>query len=111
LDEASLVLQGKAGLRRRTDHKITAEGRRYLRSAWKELIEAGPSGDLDADLRAALLALFVGDDRDLAPDFLRRSAAKGLNPPSRQENRTSRSPFLLSLFGTKASARPQRMLF
>jgi DNA-binding PadR family transcriptional regulator len=76
--KARLIHQGESGPRGRTDHKITTEGRRYLRSAWKELIEDGPSGDLDADLRVALLALFVGDDRRLAADFLLRSAAQRL---------------------------------
>jgi hypothetical protein len=37
------------------------------------LIEAGPSGDLDSDLRVALLAIWAGSDRRLAADFLRRS--------------------------------------
>jgi hypothetical protein len=37
------------------------------------LIEAGPSGDLDSDLRVALLAIWAGADRRLAADFLRQS--------------------------------------
>jgi hypothetical protein len=57
---------------------MTAAGRRYLNSGWKELIEDGPSGDLDADLRVALLALFVGSDRGLAKDFLRLTSAHRL---------------------------------
>jgi DNA-binding PadR family transcriptional regulator len=76
--EAGFVLQGKPGSRGRADYKITAAGRRYLKSAWKELIEDGPSGDLDADLRVALLALFVGGDRGLAKDFLRLTSANRL---------------------------------
>lgn len=76
--EAGFVLQGKPGRRGRADHKITAEGRRYLKSGWKELVEDGPSGDLDADLRVALLALWVGGDRRLGADFLRQSAGKKL---------------------------------
>jgi DNA-binding PadR family transcriptional regulator len=76
--EAGFVLQSKPGRRGRVDHKITVEGRRYLKSGWKELIEDGPSGDLDADLRVALLALWLGDDRKLGADFLRQSAGKKL---------------------------------
>jgi hypothetical protein len=57
-------------------HKISAEGRRYLKSAWRALIDSGPSGDLDADLRVALLALLAGGDRRQAADFLRQSAAQ-----------------------------------
>jgi hypothetical protein len=72
--EGGLVLQEKAGPRGRTGHRITAEGRRYLNKGWKDLVEDGPSGDLDADLRVALLAIWVGGDRQLAADFLRQSA-------------------------------------
>lgn len=108
--KARSILQGKSGPRRRTDHKISAEVRRYLRRAWKELIDAGPSGDLDADLRVALLALFVGDDRSLAADFLRRSAAHRLEVTckTREPNQSGALPVLS---GTRTSARPQRMLF
>jgi DNA-binding PadR family transcriptional regulator len=77
LDEG-LVLAGKPGSRGRTDHRVTAEGRRYLKNGWRELIDEGPSGDLDADLRVALLALSVGGDRRMAADFLRQSAARRL---------------------------------
>jgi DNA-binding PadR family transcriptional regulator len=76
--EAGFVLQGKPGPRGRAAHKITAEGRRYLKSGWKELVEDGPSGDLDADLRVALMAVWLGGDRRLGTDFLRQSAEKKL---------------------------------
>jgi DNA-binding PadR family transcriptional regulator len=76
--EAGFVLQGKPGPRGRADYKIAAEGRRYLKNNWKQLIEDGPSGGLDADLRVALLALWVGGDRKLGADFLRQSAEKKL---------------------------------
>jgi DNA-binding PadR family transcriptional regulator len=78
LMKARFVLPGKSGSRGRTDHKITREGRAFLRNGWRALIGDGPSGDLDADLRVALLALFVGGDRRLAADFLRQSAARKL---------------------------------
>lgn len=77
--EVGFALQGKPGSRGRADYKITAEGRRYLKSGWKELVQDGPSGDLDADLRVALLALWLGGDRRLGADFLRQSAEKKLN--------------------------------
>lgn len=72
------VIQGKPGSRGRTDYKITAEGRRRLKDGWRDLIDQGPSGDLDADLRVALLAVWVGRDRPLAAAFLRQSAAHHL---------------------------------
>lgn len=78
-----LVNQGKPGSRGRADHKITAEGRRRLKDGWQDLIDQGPSGDLDADLRVALLALWIGHDRQLAVSFLRRSAAHLVNSTGR----------------------------
>lgn len=76
--KAGFVLQGKPGPRGRADHKITADGRRYLKDSWRQMIDHGPSGDLDADLRVALLALFAGGDRGLAKDFLRLTSAHRL---------------------------------
>ena len=74
--DARLVRQGKPGARGRTDYQVTAAGRRLLKDGWLALIEDGPSGDVDSDLRVALLALLGGGDRRLAADFLRQSADK-----------------------------------
>jgi DNA-binding PadR family transcriptional regulator len=74
--DARLVRQGKSGARGRTDYKVTAAGRKLLKDGWLVLIEDGPSGDVDSDLRVALLALLGGGDRRLAADFLRQSADK-----------------------------------
>ena len=68
--------QAKPGPRGRTEHRITIAGGRHLRRSWQQLIEDGPSGDVDADLRIALLAFFAGGDRRLAAEFLRGSANK-----------------------------------
>jgi DNA-binding PadR family transcriptional regulator len=73
--EARLVRQGKPGVRGRTDYKVTAPGK-FLRGGWLPLIEAGPSSDLDSDLRVALLAIWGSGNRRLAADFLRQSADK-----------------------------------
>jgi hypothetical protein len=89
--EADFVLQGKPGLRGRADYKMTAAGRRYLECGWKKLIEDGPSGDLDADLRVALLALFVGGDRGIAKDFLRLTSAHRLESADKLEEPTESS--------------------
>lgn len=83
--QEDLVVQGKSGARGRTDHTITAAGRRRLKNGWQELIDEGPSGDLDADLRVALLALWVGGDRRAAAEFLRQSAAKLLESVDRTQ--------------------------
>ena len=70
------VRQGKPGARGRIDYKVSAAGKKLLRDGWLPLIEAGPSGDLDSDLRVALLAIWGSGDRRLAADFLRQSADK-----------------------------------
>jgi DNA-binding PadR family transcriptional regulator len=75
LAEAGLVRQGKPGSRGRTEHRVTPAGKKLLKTGWQSLIEDGPSGDLDSDLRVALLALASGEHR-LAKDFLERSAAR-----------------------------------
>ena len=72
--DARLVRQGKPGARGRTDYQATAAGKRLLKDGWLALIEQGPSGDVDSDLRVALLALWGAGDRRLAADFLRQSA-------------------------------------
>ena len=76
--EAGCVRQGKPGSRGRTDYRITTVGRKFLKSGWRILLEDGPSGDLDADLRIGLLVLWAGGKRQLAADFLQQSASKKL---------------------------------
>jgi DNA-binding PadR family transcriptional regulator len=71
-----LVRQGKPGPRGRTDYQATAAGKKLLRDGWIALIEEGPSGDVDSDLRVALLAMSGGANRRLAADFLRQSGDK-----------------------------------
>ena len=74
--DARFVRQGKPSARGRIDHQVTAAGKRLLKDGWLALIEEGPSGDVDSDLRVALLALLGSGDRRLAADFLRQSADK-----------------------------------
>jgi DNA-binding PadR family transcriptional regulator len=74
--EARLVRQGKPGARGRTDYQVTASGSKVLKAGWLPLIDAGPSGDIDSDLRVALLAMLGGGDRGIAAEFLRESAYK-----------------------------------
>jgi DNA-binding PadR family transcriptional regulator len=73
--EARNVRRGKQGARRRLDYKITAAGKKLLKTGWKSLLEAGPTGDLDADLRIALLVLWGRGKRRTAADFLLQSAS------------------------------------
>jgi DNA-binding PadR family transcriptional regulator len=74
--DGGFVRQGKTGARGRTDYQVTVAGKKLLKNGWRALIEDGPSGDLDSDLRVALLALWGGGDRRLAAEFLRQSADK-----------------------------------
>jgi DNA-binding PadR family transcriptional regulator len=74
--DARFVRQGKSGPRGRIDYRVTVAGKRLLKDGWLALIEQGPSGDVDSDLRMALLALLGGGDHPLAVDFLRQSADK-----------------------------------
>ncbi len=76
--DARLVRQGKPGARGRTAYQVTAAGKRLLKDGWLALIEDGPSGNVDSDLRVALLALLGGGERRLAADFLRQSADRKL---------------------------------
>jgi DNA-binding PadR family transcriptional regulator len=76
LMQAGLVRQGQPGPRGRTECRITAAGRKQLKSGWRILIDEGPSGDLDADLRVALLAISEGNAYSLAVHMLKQSAAK-----------------------------------
>jgi DNA-binding PadR family transcriptional regulator len=76
LSEAGLIRQGKPGPRGRTEYQITAAGKKQLKSGWRILIDEGPSGDLDADLRVALLAISEGKAYSSAVQMLKRSAAK-----------------------------------
>ncbi len=86
LAERGMVSVGKPGPRGRTGYRITAGGRRFLKSGWRDLIHDGPSGDLDADLRVALLALVVGNDRRLAQDFLKQSGARKLEGARKRDD-------------------------
>lgn len=76
--EAGLILHGKPGPRGRTEYRITAAGKKQLKNGWRVLIDEGPSGDLDADLRVALLAISEGNAHSPAVQLLRRSAARML---------------------------------
>src|ERR1017187_7856183 len=78
----------KRGARRRTGYKVTAVGKRLLKDGWLPLVEAGPNGDLDSDLRVALLAIWGSGDRRLAVEFLRQSGDKKIESMATIELRT-----------------------
>jgi DNA-binding PadR family transcriptional regulator len=92
--EARLVRQGKPGARGRIDYKVTAAGRKALKAGWLPLVDAGPSGDIDADLRVALLTIWGSGNSRLAAEFLRESAdrKKALRANAEPTNDTSTVP-------------------
>ena len=73
---AGMVRQGKPGTRGRIEYQVTSAGAKSLRSSWQALIEKGPTGDPDSDLRVALVALWIGGDRGAAAEFLKLSASR-----------------------------------
>jgi DNA-binding PadR family transcriptional regulator len=76
--EAGLIRQGMPGPRGRTECRITAAGRKQLKNGWRALIDEGPSGDLDADLRVALLAISEGNAYASAVQMLKQSGVRML---------------------------------
>lgn len=62
--------------RSHADYEITPEGLSHLKNDWRALISNGPSGDLNADLRVALLAFWVSGQRGLAVKFLNQAVSK-----------------------------------
>jgi len=72
--ESRLILAGQRGPRGRVRYKVSAAGKRYLARQWRVLLDAGPVGDIDADLRVALLSIWFGGKRTEAADFLLNSA-------------------------------------
>jgi len=79
------VVQDERGPRYRTALTITSEGWYYLKNGWRDLVEYGPSGDIDTDLRVALVALWAGADRRLVATFMNRSGEKRLAAIGRVE--------------------------
>jgi DNA-binding PadR family transcriptional regulator len=73
LKDRKFVRAEEAESRKRTAHQITLLGRKMLKEGWRALVDGQPSGDLDTDLRVALLALAVGRNRRAAVKYLRRS--------------------------------------
>jgi hypothetical protein len=91
-----MIRQGKLGLRGRTECRINAAGRKQLKSGWRILIDEGPSGDLDADLRVALLAMSEGNAYASAVQMLNRSAAKLLEMGQAVSRAKSDAPVALA---------------
>lgn len=109
--ESGFVRQGKPGSRGRTDHRITPAGKKLLKTGWRDLIEDGPSGNMDADLRISLLALSVAGNRRLAKEFLEQSAAKKVAVLDALEDSTDcASGSLLADWYTKLRSEPGKMI-
>jgi DNA-binding PadR family transcriptional regulator len=75
LVEDGHVRAGKSGTRGRVAYIVTTKGKKWLKAIWPTLLQDGPSGDLDSDLRVFLIAVRVGNDRVRAEAFLRKAIA------------------------------------
>jgi len=75
LVEDGHVRAGKPGIRGRIAYVVTLKGEKWLETIWPTLLQDGPSGDLDSDLRVFLIAVRVGNDRVRAEAFLRKAIA------------------------------------
>jgi hypothetical protein len=72
LSAARWIRHKTAGPRGRTDYSLTAAGKKAVMLGCKTLVESGPTGDFDSDLRIALLVIWAGGDRRIAQSFLRQ---------------------------------------
>ncbi len=90
--QTGMVRQGKPGIRGRVEYRVTRAGSKNLATGWRNLIEDGPTGDLDADLRVALLALWIGGDRRAARDFLNHAASASLEALATKEQNQQPTP-------------------
>jgi DNA-binding PadR family transcriptional regulator len=75
LVEDDHVRAGKPGIRGRVAYVVTSKGRKWLEAVWPSLLQEGPSGDLDSDLRVFLIAVRVGKHRARAEAFLQSGLA------------------------------------
>jgi DNA-binding PadR family transcriptional regulator len=100
LIDGGFVLPKEVGSRGRTAHQITLTGRKTLKEGWRALVDEEPSGDLDADLRVALLALTVGRDRRAAVEYLRRSADKKASLARVKREETAAGPTLAGWYSS-----------
>ena len=75
LVEDGHVRAGKPGTRGRVAYVATSKGKQWLELIWRTLLQDGPSGDPDSDLRVFLIAVRVGKDRARAEAFLRSGLA------------------------------------
>jgi len=66
---------GKPSTRGRVAYVATRKGKQWLEAIWPSLLQDGPSGDLDSDLRVFLIGVRVGKDRVRAEAFLRNAIA------------------------------------
>jgi DNA-binding PadR family transcriptional regulator len=75
LVEDGHVRAGKPGTRGRVAYVVTSKGKKWLEAVWPSLLQEGPSGDLDSDLRVFLIAVRVGKASGHAEAFLRSGLA------------------------------------
>lgn len=69
-----LVTPGAAGARGKIGYSLTAKGRNFLQSSWKDLFQRDPAGDLDTILRTAALATAMGATKSSISKYLQEAA-------------------------------------
>lgn len=67
-------MPGTAGPRRRAEYRISTLGNRHLRSAWRGLLEEPVKADMEAVLRTATLAKFLGTKNKSVISYLQTAA-------------------------------------
>ena len=69
LETAGFVIKGEESARRRLEYQVTGRGMKHLESSWKALLQSR-TGDLDALLRAACVALLMGERVKVVAQYL-----------------------------------------
>jgi len=83
--------------RRRLEYQVTGRGKKHLESSWKALLQSR-SGDLDALLRAACVALLMGERVKVVAQFLADASKlrKSVGPASLSGGPGLRDPGLFA---------------
>lgn len=84
LEGFGFVRRGKPGNRGRIEYQVTSEGRSWLRSSWRTLLQSAAPKDIEAVLRTACLALIQGGEAALIAGYLDEAAQARLDAVKRR---------------------------
>lgn len=68
------LVRGNVGPRRRAEYRFATHGSRLLRNGWRSLLEEPTKADIDAVLRTATLAKFLGAANKSVISYLQKAA-------------------------------------